>query len=138
MIGILVVTHGGFAGGIVNGMELICGPQENLETMALYPQDDVELFAQAVRRRAEAMDRGQGVLILVDFMSGSPANVVARFLLSEARMEGIAGVNFPMLLEAVNSRDGMGLGELAETCRSLGAAGVVDIKARLRALMADD
>lgn len=138
MVGILVVTHGAFAEGIVNAMELICGPQKNLKTMSLVIQDDVEVFAEAVRHQASTMEEGEGVLIFVDFMSGSPANVVARFLLTEEHMEGIAGVNFPMLLEAVNSRDTMGVKELAETCRTLGTAGIVDMKARLKELMEDD
>ena len=138
MTGILIVTHGDFAKGIVNGMELICGPQKNVETLSLVIQDDVEVFAAQVKEKAKAMDTGDGVLILIDFMSGSPANVVARFILSEDNMEGIAGVNFPMLLEAVNSRDTMSLQELAETCQSMGHMGIMNIKQRLQELQDEE
>lgn len=138
MTGILIVTHGDFAKGIVNGMELICGPQENLETLSLVIQDDMEVFAQRVREKAEALDTGDGVLILVDFMSGSPANAVGRFILSQDNAEAIAGVNFPMLLEAVNDRDSMDVHELAETCRAMGAMGIMDLKKRLQELQEDE
>lgn len=132
MIGILIVTHGDFAKGIVDGMELICGAQEQLETVGLRLADDVEVFADTVRTKAKALDQGEGVLILVDFMSGSPSNVVCRFLLEEENMEAVAGVNFPMLLEAVNSRDCMDLQKLAETCREFGTMGITDIRSALR------
>ena len=138
MTGILIVTHGDFAKGIVNGMELICGPQKQVETLSLVIQDDVEVFAQQVREKAKELDTGDGVLILVDFMSGSPANVVGRFILSEEQMEGIAGLNFPMLLEAVNSRDSMDVHELAESCLAMGSMGMMDIKKRLQELQEED
>ena len=119
-------------------MELICGPQKQVETLSLVIQDDVEVFAQQVREKANELDTGDGVLILVDFMSGSPANVVGRFILSEEQMEGIAGLNFPMLLEAVNSRDSMDVHELAESCLAMGSMGIMDIKKRLQELQEED
>lgn len=131
MIGILIVTHGDFAKGIVDGMELICGAQEQLETMGLRLSDNVDVFAETVLSKAKALDQGEGVLILVDFMSGSPSNVVCRFLLEEENMEAVAGVNFPMLLEAVNSRDCMDLRDLAKTCRDFGAMGIANVRETL-------
>lgn len=138
MVGILIVTHGEFSKGIVDGMELICGHQEQLDTMSLRIEDDVEVFAEEVKARAQALNTGDGVLVLVDFLGGSPANVTFRALATEEYMEGVAGVNFPMLLEAVNSRDFMDLQELTETCCAIGSMGIINIRDRMKEIAADD
>ena len=44
------------------------------------------------------------MLILTDIFGATPANVAAK-LLEPGRIEGVAGVNLPMLLRAIASRD---------------------------------
>ena len=53
-------------------------------------------------------------------------------------MEGIAGVNFPMLLEAVNSRDEGTLKEVTKQCKAVGTMGIADIKERMEQSMDED
>jgi PTS system ascorbate-specific IIA component len=50
------------------------------------------------------VDTGQGVLILTDIYGASPANLAMK-LLDPGRVEGVAGVNLPMLLRALTYRD---------------------------------
>lgn len=138
MIGILIATHGAFAQGIVNGMELICGPQENLRTLHLALEDDIEVFGEQIKKAAGEMNDGDGVLVFVDFLGGSPANVVSKFILSMPNVEGIAGINFPMLLEAVSARESMSLNELKNLCCMVGKDGIIDIKKKLGELMEED
>lgn len=132
MIGILVITHGEFSKGIVQSMELICGKQPSLATLSLNIEDDVEVLAQTVRQRVDEMDEGEGVLILADMLGGSPANVSAR-ILCRPRVSCLTGLNLPMLLEAVGSRDCCSLAELVPLCMESGQDGIVDLNARLRA-----
>ena len=58
--------------------------------------------------------------------------------MNEPNMEGLSGVNFPMILEAVNSRDDSTLNELKEQCKVVGTMGIVDIKERMSSIMDDD
>lgn len=132
MIGILVITHGDFSKGIVQSMELICGKQEALDTLSLNIEDDVEELAQSVCRQAVNLDQGEGVLILTDMLGGSPSNVAARILLRPG-ISCVTGVNLPMLIEAVGSRDCCSLAELVSLCMESGQDGIVDLNARLRA-----
>lgn len=131
MTGILLVTHGGFSKGILEAMELICGRQENVEALSLNISDDVETLADQVKSRVESMNQGDGVLILVDMLGGSPANVSARLMMEDG-VACITGLNFPMVLEAVGSRESCPFSELVPLCMESGAAGIVDLKARLR------
>ena len=50
------------------------------------------------------VDNGKGVLVLTDIFGASPANLALK-LLEPGRIEGIAGVNLPMLLRALTYRD---------------------------------
>lgn len=131
MIGILLVTHGDFAKGIINAMELICGSQQKVEFLSLNMADDVEVFVGRVKEAALNLNDGDGVLILTDLMGGSPANVVCRFLLEEDHIESVTGLNLPMLLEAVNSREFMKLDELIKACCDMGYSGIANLKEKL-------
>jgi PTS system ascorbate-specific IIA component len=50
------------------------------------------------------IDRGAGVLVLTDIYGATPSNVAAQ-LLRPGRVEGIAGVNLPMLIRALTYRE---------------------------------
>jgi PTS system ascorbate-specific IIA component len=51
-----------------------------------------------------AVDSGKGVLVLTDIFGASPANLALK-LLEPGRVEGLTGVNLPMLLRALTYRD---------------------------------
>lgn len=138
MIGILLATHGNFAPGIVDAMELICGPQEKVKALPLRIKDDVEEYGKELLKTAEELDDGDGVLILSDLIGGSPANVVCKFILEKDRVEAIAGLNFPMLVEAVESRSYMNLKELSIACLRTGTSGISNIREVLLQASKDD
>ena len=50
------------------------------------------------------MDSGSGVLILTDILGATPANTAAK-LLEPGRIEGVTGVNVPMLLRVITYRE---------------------------------
>ena len=80
MIGVLLVTHGNFSEAIIKSMELVFGRQEKLEALTLNHGDDVEELTRQVKERAKELDDGEGVLVLVDLLGGSPCNVTAFIL----------------------------------------------------------
>ena len=43
MIGIVLVSHGNLANEFAKTLEHIVGPQENLITVSLFPDDDMEV-----------------------------------------------------------------------------------------------
>jgi PTS system ascorbate-specific IIA component len=50
------------------------------------------------------VDSGDGVLIMSDVYGATPSNIAMK-LLEPGRIEGLAGVNLPMLLRALTYRD---------------------------------
>jgi PTS system ascorbate-specific IIA component len=49
-------------------------------------------------------DTGEGVLVMTDVFGATPANIALK-LLKPGKIEGIAGINLPMLLRALTYRD---------------------------------
>ena len=50
------------------------------------------------------VDSGEGVLILTDIWGATPSNIAMK-LLVPGKIEGVAGVNLPMLLRALTYRE---------------------------------
>lgn len=107
MAGILLVTHGEMANGIMNSLSLIMGEQENYLTMGLKHGDDIGEFNEQIQKGIVELDQGKGVLVLVDLFSASPYNQAAMCfnqLQGAHHYRLISGVNLPMVVEAFNQR----------------------------------
>ena len=97
MIGLVLAAHGDFAEGVVSAVELLLGKQEQLEALGLRHGDSPEAFEQQVVAAIDAVDTGDGALCLVDLLGGTTSNVVMRHL-DDKRIQGVSGLNVPMLL----------------------------------------
>ena len=113
MVGILIASHGDFAAGLLNAVELIAGKQEKVKTIGLHHEDGVEEFETKVNQALEELDDGDGVLVFVDILGGTPSNVIFRSL-AKKRFKAIAGMNMAMVIQAVMMRDSMDEEELYE------------------------
>lgn len=120
MVGILIATHGGFGDGLISGSELLVGKQEKMASMGLYHGDSIEGFEDIMQNHIKILDDGDGVLILVDFIGGSPANTVLKCMRMENKIEALTDINMPMLVEIVSSREGATLTELTELGLDIG------------------
>jgi mannose PTS system EIIA component len=105
MIGILIIAHGSMGESLVSCVNHVLGktpPQ--LEYLAVGTDDDpTDLLPQA-RQMVDKINTGEGVLVLSDMYGASPCNLVAK-LLTPNQIEGVAGVNLPMLVRVLNYRD---------------------------------
>lgn len=106
MKGILIVTHGEMATGIMDSLSLIMGEQEQYQTLGLKHGDDIVEFSEKIQAGICGLDKGDGVLVLVDLFSASPYNQAALCFnkLKDHRYRLISGVNLPMIIEYFNQR----------------------------------
>lgn len=125
MIGIVVMTHGSFSGGVVDACEVVTGPVTQTETLSLRREDNVDDFRAAFGRAVEKVDAGDGVLVLTDILGGSPCNVAAMALRERGDLQVLTGLSLPMLLEALMGREqASSVEELAKGCRAAALEGV--------------
>jgi len=103
MIGLVLVTHGQLAREFRMALEHVVGPQEQIETIAIGPDDDMEQRRQDILDAVSTVNDGSGVIILTDMFGGTPSNL-AISVMQAGSVEVIAGVNLPMLIKLASVR----------------------------------
>lgn len=129
MVGILLVTHGRFSEGVADGVRMLMGEQERFSTLCLTETDNIDAFRLRVEEQIDGLDDGDGVLVLVDVLGGSPFNTAA-CQLRERNIESVTGLNFPMVVGALEGRwNQESLVQLKERCIRTAREGIVDVRA---------
>jgi PTS system ascorbate-specific IIA component len=105
MIGILIITHGTLGESLIHCASHVLNKRPpRLRQLGVTAQDDPLLLLPQARALVKELDDGSGVLILSDMYGGSPSNIAAK-LLVPGHIEGVAGVNLPMLIRALTYRE---------------------------------
>ena len=105
MIGLLLITHDTFGESLIQCACHVLNkrPEQVLQLGVAAGDDPIDLLPLA-RQLAKLVDTGEGVLIMTDIYGATPSNLAAK-LLEPGCIEGLAGVNLPMLLRAISYRD---------------------------------
>ena len=119
MIGLVLVTHGRLAEEFVVAMEHVVGKQERIATISIGPEDDMEGRRSDIAAAITEVDAGRGVIVLTDLFGGTPSNL-AISLMEAGRVEGIAGINLPMLIRLGGARKTMKVTEAVAAAREAG------------------
>jgi PTS system mannose-specific IIA component len=104
MIGLVLVTHGRLAEEFVAATEHVVGSQTHVQAISIGPDDDIEQRRRYILAAVEAVDGGDGVILLTDMFGGTPSNL-AISIMDKGRIEVIAGVNLPMLIKLASVRE---------------------------------
>jgi PTS system ascorbate-specific IIA component len=125
MIGILIVSHGAFGESLIHSASHVLGKRPlYLRQLGVTVHDDPDAILPVARDLIRFLDQGSGVLVMTDLYGATPSNIASR-LLERGRVEGITGVNLPMLIKALTHRDGATLEDLLETALGGALEGVV-------------
>lgn len=119
MIGLVLVTHGRLAEEFKAALEHVVGPQEQIETISIGPDDDMEQRRQDILSAVEAANSGDGVVLLTDMFGGTPSNLAISVMDSKA-VEVVAGVNLPMLIKLASVRADRELADAVDEARQAG------------------
>jgi mannose PTS system EIIA component len=105
MIGILIVSHGAFGESLIHSASHVLGRRPvYLRQLGVTVHDDPEALTPVAEDLIRFLDQGHGVLVLTDMFGATPSNIAAK-LLKPGKVEGIAGVNLPMLIRALTYRE---------------------------------
>ena len=119
MIGLVLVTHGSLATEFVVAMEQVVGPQQQIATICIGPEDDMELRRADIAAAVARVNDGAGVILLTDLFGGTPSNL-AISLLKAGEIEVIAGINLPMLIRLESARKVMDVRAAVAAAREAG------------------
>jgi PTS system mannose-specific IIA component len=103
LIGIVIVAHGGLAREYLSAVEHVVGRQDGVRAISIEDDHDRSAKQAEICDAADAVDMGQGVVLVTDMFGGSPSNLS----LPACAMSGrriLYGANLPMLIKLAKSR----------------------------------
>lgn len=124
MIGVLIVSHGALGEALIHSAShMLGGAPAGVRPLAVSARDDPEALLARARELVRQLDEGEGVIVLTDIYGATPGNIALK-LLDPGHVEGVSGVNLPMLVRVLTYR-GRGLAVAVEKAISGGTEGVI-------------
>jgi PTS system mannose-specific IIA component len=103
VIGIVIVAHGGLAREYLSAVEHVVGRQEGIRTVAIEEDHDRAAKQAEICAAADAVDAGEGVVVVTDMFGGSPSNL-SLYACAQSNRRILYGANLPMLIKLAKSR----------------------------------
>lgn len=128
---LILVSHGLFCEELKKSTEMIMGPQENIFTVALLPEEGPEDFQ---KKFEDIVADLEDFVVFADLLGGTPANVVSRKLIDGGQFDLYAGMNMPMVIGFLN---GVLLGEAVDYV-GFGTSNLVHVNSLLTSDEDDD
>ncbi len=119
MIGIVIVTHGRLAEELRLALEHVVGPQGDLAAICIGPDDNSQGRCLDVEHGIQAVDHGDGVVLLTDMFGGTPSNLCIAQMIRPG-VEVLSGVNLPMLVKLAKVRSVMPLAQAIQMATAAG------------------
>lgn len=105
MIGLFLITHSSYGESLIQcACHVLNKRPPQILQLGIAVQDDPLDALPLARELLQLVDTGEGVLVMTDIYGATPSNLAMK-LLEPGRIEGIAGINLPMLLRALTYRD---------------------------------
>ena len=102
MVKVLLASHGTFAKGIKNSLELILGKQPDVYILCAYidGEDDVK---STVKNFIDSIKPDEEWIVATDIFGGSVNNEFMNYLNAGKKIHLISGMNLPLLIELVSN-----------------------------------
>jgi PTS system mannose-specific IIA component len=104
MIGLLVITHGELGRELVKAAEFILGRREQITSLSVVSQTKPDELSRQIKDAIGKVGGPEGTLVLTDMFGGTPNNI-SLTLWEEGKVEIATGVNLPMVIKALTTRD---------------------------------
>lgn len=103
MIGVVIVGHGRLAEEYLAAIEHVVGKQTGIKAISIAAECDRQKKQAEICDAADAVDEGDGVVVVTDMFGGSPSNLSMKACHCDDRRI-LYGANLPMLLKLAKSR----------------------------------
>lgn len=100
MKSLVLISHGDMAVELKKSVEMIMGPQENIYTVSLLPNEGQGEFLNKFEKVVAGLDN---FVVLADLYGGTPCNVIAKQIMAGANYRLYAGMNMAMVIGYLNA-----------------------------------
>lgn len=97
---IILMSHGLMAEEILNSAKMILGNQINYPVVSMTQNYGIEGTINKLNKILEETSDIRNIIILVDLMGGTPANVAMMKASMDKRIQVVTGMNLGMVLES--------------------------------------
>lgn len=133
MTKLLIITHGPLAEAFKESAEMFFGDTANqITAIGLYPTKNPDELKTEIEAAIEEVE--DDYLFFVDIFAGTPFNMVAMAIeeIKETKnLECFTGINMPLLMEALASKEAMNLAELVEHIEETAPTTIVNMRKTL-------
>lgn len=102
-IRIVLASHGEQSKGMLNTVQMLLGPQENIAAYSLYPEMPVTDLTEKLQAEIDQYG-AENILFMTELKQGSPFNAVVS-LTRNYNIYHITGINLAALMTAIMERD---------------------------------
>lgn len=131
VVGLVIVSHGALAKGLLDAAQMILGGQEQIEAIGLAPHEGLSDLSETIAEAIARVNRGDGYLLIADLNGGTPCNA-SGLLIHVPGFHLVSGANLPMLLEVLMARSTLSANELAVVALEAGKNGVQNVGEEIR------
>lgn len=119
MVGILLISHGTFCEHLMKSAAMIAGEVDKTQAIPLQAGESPDLYGERIKKAVEELDEGDGVLVLVDMLGGTPYNQIGS-LSRDLNVQIVTGMNLTMLMYlTLEKNETSTLTELADNAADL-------------------
>lgn len=122
MTGVLICTHGNSATELLKSAEMICGKQDNCQTVKFEMGEDLDKLLNDLDQKIGLLSGS--IICLTDLKGGTPFNMLIKLIEKYPSMEIVTGVNIPMLLELFINREQVSSSNLVKMIVEAGKIGI--------------
>lgn len=102
MKGILLISHGDLAKGMMDTLSLFFGDLSYTDYLCLKKDDNPDQFKEKMIEKINLLNQGQGVIVVGDLIGGTPLNQAAYVMSQDVMVLG--GMNLGMLISLISQR----------------------------------
>lgn len=103
MIQFIIATHGKFALGIKDSINLIIGEVENLEILSCYIEKDFNLKKEILKLLNKYSNKK--IIVITDIFGGSVNNEFLNYINEFKNLHVVSGLNLPLVLSLIENQN---------------------------------
>ncbi|MFT8393516.1 MAG: PTS sugar transporter subunit IIA [Liquorilactobacillus ghanensis] len=133
---LILMSHGPLAAAMLTSAEMIIGKIKGAQTFSLTKEMGPEELKNQVTELLQTIPVDEQIIIGLDLLGGTPANVAVQLLAENPHLEVVTGINLPMVIEFGNQQL-LGKFDLSQLL-AMATGGITNVKEKLTLDSADE
>lgn len=129
---LILVSHGEFSKGLKTTLGMFAKDSiRSIIAFGLQPDESVDHLYKRVTKEIDLLPKNSEFVVLADIVGGSPLTTVCRVLAEHSELQKslvLGGMNFPMALTALMSKDSLDIADLKNTVVTEGTSAIKQFK----------